>query len=322
MVLCIENREYNQSCSLDKLLNHSNLIELSKQFALSTEYTENVDDISHVLYIGQYEYGVLNKNDPNELYMIGSDDATTCHIIIIEQQDTVALAHLDGRETQNSIDSICRELKRYQTNNFDYNVYLVGGFLDNSRKQYSNTLSNEVLNVLAKNEQNKFHLKLAAITPHNDYIKAENNTHYPYIYGVLYDIRNNQLKKMTFIDNGPGSCLRSLRGSEYSLPLLCVYSSLNGYIFIDKFSVNSTHYQQYRYLYDYYYSNDKSLLKVTSTSPEQERPSYLKMMRNKIVYILKYYQQIDKWFDNETSSIIYKKDPSTHQWITNSPVVE
>ena len=48
------------------------------------------------MYVGQREVAILSSNQTNGLKYLGSEDATTCHIIILSnvQTEKTALAHL------------------------------------------------------------------------------------------------------------------------------------------------------------------------------------------------------------------------------------
>ena len=196
----------------------------------------------------------------------------------------------------------------------------LGGFLDESNRQHSRKLSNEVLDIFSSTPDISFHLKLAAITNYNDYII--NNIHYPMIYGICFDINTKAIRKMSFIDNGPAFRLRALYLSLDDHCAWCVYSSLKGCITIKQFYVDKNLIESYyRRLYKYYFHDDQQLLKMTSTSPAQERASYVINMKKNILYILKYYKELSEWFDKQTHSIVYYR--LNDKWITdNAKIVE
>ena len=190
-----------------------------------------------------------------------------------------------------------------------------GGFLDGSNRQYSHKLSHSVLNIFAGLSNVSFHLKLAAITPYNDHIV--HNVHYPLIYGICFDVSTKSIRKMNFSDFGPAFRLRSVYLSVANHSAYCIYSSRIGTIMISQFSVDRNLVKQYyRLLYLYYFHNDQKLLSMTSTSPKQERPSYLNQMKKTILYILKYSKVLPDWFDKQTHSIVYYR--SNGHWVTDN----
>jgi hypothetical protein len=126
MVLIINERVYTRKCSLENLAEHTDLIHSSSQFASSNEIKQPVEEISRTIYVHQREFSVVAQNDPNGFHLIGSDDATTCHILVLDNQAAVALGHLDGGETRESIEQMVLELQKYKPDNSNYDVYLVG----------------------------------------------------------------------------------------------------------------------------------------------------------------------------------------------------
>lgn len=126
MVLIINGHKYSKKYSLENLAEHTDLIHSSYQFASTVEIKQPLEEISQTIYVHQREFAVLAKNDPNNFHLIGSDDATTCHILILDNQIATALVHLDGGETRESIEQILQELQQYESQSTDYDVYLVG----------------------------------------------------------------------------------------------------------------------------------------------------------------------------------------------------
>lgn len=133
MVLIIENRTYKEKCRFDDLRQHSNLIQSSTQFARSAEIRQPKNEIDRTIFVAQREFAVLNRNDPHGFHLIGTDDATTCHIFVLENQSAVALAHLDGCETRASIETMIDEMKKI-SNETNFDVFIVGKSKRNSRR--------------------------------------------------------------------------------------------------------------------------------------------------------------------------------------------
>jgi hypothetical protein len=127
---------------------------------------------------------------------------------------------------------------------------------------------------------------------------------------------------MNFIDTGPAFNLRTAYLSLHHHCAWCVYSSLKRQITIQQFHIDKNAVESYyKRLYKYYFHDDQQLLKMTSTSPEQERASYVTNTKKNILYILKYYKEIPEWFDRQTHSIVYYR--LNDKWITdNTKIVE
>lgn len=128
MVLLIEKQVYSKNCSLNDLAQHRGLIDFSRNLASSNEYEQPTEEISKSIYVHQHEFAVVAKDDKNGFHLIGSDNATTCHILVIDNHVAVALAHLDGGETRSSIESMLQELNKYLPHDSNYDVYIAGRY--------------------------------------------------------------------------------------------------------------------------------------------------------------------------------------------------
>jgi hypothetical protein len=142
------------------------------------------------------------------------------------------------------------------------------------------------------------------------------------IYGICFDINTKLLRKMNFIDFGPAFRLRTVYQSTDHHCAWCVYTSSKGTVTLKKFHIEKDLIERYYgRLYKYYFHNDQQLLTMTSTSPDQERSSYVINMKKMILYILKYYKELPEWFDKQTHSIIYYR--IDQKWTTdNQKIVE
>ena len=97
------------------------------------------------MYVGQREYATVTYTDPF-IDIIGSDDATTCHILLLvdETNFNCSLCHLDGSETYEGIRAMIESLNRLRNdpeNKVEFSVYLVGGFDDSKKYSIDLTLS-------------------------------------------------------------------------------------------------------------------------------------------------------------------------------------
>jgi hypothetical protein len=126
MVLVINEQLYSKKFVLENLAEHSDLIQSSYQLASSAECKQPIEETAKTIYVHQREFAVVAKDDSNGFCFIGSDDATTCHILVLDNQAAVALVHLDGCETRESIEQVLQELKLYAPLNTNYDAYLVG----------------------------------------------------------------------------------------------------------------------------------------------------------------------------------------------------
>ena len=126
MVLIIGEQTYSDEFSLEQFAQHTSLINSSTEFAKSHEIKQPSEEIARTIYVHQREFAVVEKNDPNGFHFIGSDDATTCHILVLDNQHAVGIIHLDGGETNESLEEMLNEMKKYAPDNTHYDTYLVG----------------------------------------------------------------------------------------------------------------------------------------------------------------------------------------------------
>ena len=126
MVLLIENQTCPSSLSVDRLVEYRDLITRSTELATSEECRQPQEEIPRTIYVAQREFAVLARNDHHGFHLLGSDQATTCHLLILDNQVAVAMAHLDGHETKESIEHICQALEQYAPENTNYDLYLAG----------------------------------------------------------------------------------------------------------------------------------------------------------------------------------------------------
>ena len=126
MVLIIDKQICSDRFSLEQLAQHTSLIDSSTEFAKSPEFKQLPEEIARTIYVHQREFGVVGKNDPNGFQFIGSDDATTCHILVLDNQHAIGVIHLDGEETNESLEKMLNEMKTYAPDNTHYDTYLVG----------------------------------------------------------------------------------------------------------------------------------------------------------------------------------------------------
>ena len=97
MVLIIDGQEVTGSLSASSLLDTYQLLKANSLSLLSRPQRQ-VSAEERCVYVGQREVAVAGPNDRVE--MLGSEDATTCHIVILRDNNTntTGLAHLDTDE--------------------------------------------------------------------------------------------------------------------------------------------------------------------------------------------------------------------------------
>lgn len=181
---------------------------------------------------------------------MGSDDATTCHILFLRTAHATSVVHLDGgpdaTETfvKRSITSF-RRVSKPSTNASEplhVEVYLVGGF-DDSRGISRHVLS-DLLSVLHDTPDALFSVRLFAAGPRNssaqrpafltkthpmDSSDSSERPQYPVAYGATIDLSTGRVRRARFALNAraPDAALR-LAAINCDPALRVVYDELSG----------------------------------------------------------------------------------------------
>ncbi|KAM5228149.1 protein N-terminal asparagine amidohydrolase isoform 5-T5 [Ctenodactylus gundi] len=144
-----------------------------------------------LLYVQQRELAVTSPKD-GSISILGSDDATTCHIVVLRHTGNGAtcLTHCDGTDTKAEVPLIVNSIKSFSdhTQCGRLEVHLVGGFSDD--RQLSQKLTHQLLKL-------------------ND--REENENHFPVIYGIAVNIKTAEIYRASFQDRGPEEQLRAAR---------------------------------------------------------------------------------------------------------------
>ncbi|KAE8579726.1 hypothetical protein XENTR_v10024163 [Xenopus tropicalis] len=230
-----------------------------------------------VLYVQQRELAAITPND-KFISILGSDDATTCHILVLRHTGSGAtcLAHCDGSDTQNEVAAVLRAVKSL-TNNTDegrLELHIVGGFSDS--KQYSQKLSSELLSVF-DNVLDEVHLLTYCVSELND--KEEHGIHYPIIYGIAVNVKTAQIFKATFQDRGPDEDLRSayiLTGGM----MVSIYDSKT-----EQLSFGPYSWTPFPNIDFWLEQEDELILEYFSTSPQAEPPHFVSHFRTTLGFL-------------------------------------
>ncbi|NP_001412928.1 protein N-terminal asparagine amidohydrolase isoform 11 [Mus musculus] len=144
-----------------------------------------------LLYVQQRELAVTSPKD-GSISILGSDDATTCHIVVLRHTGNGAtcLTHCDGSDTKAEVPLIMSSIKSFSEHAEcgRLEVHLVGGFSDD--RQLSQKLTHQLLKL-------------------ND--REENENHFPIIYGIAVNIKTAEIYRASFQDRGPEEQLRAAR---------------------------------------------------------------------------------------------------------------
>uniref|UniRef100_A0A8D3BU06 N-terminal asparagine amidohydrolase n=1 Tax=Scophthalmus maximus TaxID=52904 RepID=A0A8D3BU06_SCOMX len=168
------------------------------------------------LYVQQREFAATTPAD-DCISVIGSDDATTCHLVVLRHTGSgaVCLAHCDGSSTWSEVPLLVQAVTSLSSvsNDGRLELHLVGGFNDESKT--SHKLSHNILAAFQKQKED-IHLETCCITEMNDIVV--DGTHRPVVYGIGVNVKTGDVFPSSFIHKGPAEQLRSARtftGGQY-----------------------------------------------------------------------------------------------------------
>uniref|UniRef100_A0A8C6LCB0 N-terminal asparagine amidase n=1 Tax=Nothobranchius furzeri TaxID=105023 RepID=A0A8C6LCB0_NOTFU len=207
MPLFIQGRELGRIRSTEELFSkYPHLQEHARTFR-SRPLVEV--DPKCLLYVQQREFATTTPAD-EYVSVIGSDDATTCHLVVLRHTGSGAacLAHCDGSRTWSEVQLIVKAVASLRNVFKDgrFELHLVGGFNDDARTSHKLSLS--ILAAFQKQEQD-IHLETCCITDMNDMV--ENGIHKPVVYGIGVNVKTGEVFPASFPQKGPAEELRSAR---------------------------------------------------------------------------------------------------------------
>ena len=129
MVLTVDNNECSDNSSLCES-DYQELSVRSRSRQLLQDIIEIDQDYGRVLYVGQREMVVVGHED--DIDIVGSDLATTCHIVIMRHEKTgvTAMGHIDTDNSRQISDLVSDVIDKVGGENGDIHVSLIGGYND------------------------------------------------------------------------------------------------------------------------------------------------------------------------------------------------
>ncbi|KAG7484974.1 N-terminal asparagine amidohydrolase [Solea senegalensis] len=233
-----------------------------------------------LLYVQQREFAATTPAD-NCVSVIGSDDATTCHLVVLRHTGSgaVCLAHCDGSSTWSEIPLLVKAVMSLSDVSQEgrLELHLVGGFNDESNT--SHKLSHNILAAFQKQKE-EIHLETCCITELNDVVVDE--THRPIVYGISVNVKTGEVFPSSFPYKGPAEELRSARtftGGQ----MADIYDSSRGLVKVGpcKWSPNLD-------IAFWLSQNDDTILRYLSTSPMAEPPHFVQHMKSTIRFLLEH----------------------------------
>ncbi|XP_042873952.1 protein N-terminal asparagine amidohydrolase-like [Penaeus japonicus] len=231
----------------------------------------------YMLFVAQGEYGVVPAKD-TKVKIVGSDDATTCHVVVIRHPSgTAAVAHFDGRKNEeDALKAMVEKIHRIEEDTSDLELFVVGGYQPEEGSREAKRKESELLSLkivrMFSHHKCTFNLALWCTGRLNTRIGEDGPI--PIVYGVGVDMANGFLFPAHFTSHEPNLPLRSA-SRWVSDGMLCdLYDHQNGTICIEPF-----HYTNMDVFSYYVNLPDKVLLKNFSTSPRVEPPRFCDELR-------------------------------------------
>uniref|UniRef100_A0A3B4FA64 N-terminal asparagine amidase n=1 Tax=Pundamilia nyererei TaxID=303518 RepID=A0A3B4FA64_9CICH len=216
-----------------------------------------------LLYVHQREFAATTPADKC-VSVIGSDDATTCHLVVLRHTGSgaVCLGHCDGSSTWSEVPLL---------------VKAVTSLSDACKEgRYDTHIKKSTLIYWVQKED--IHLETCCITEMNDVVV--NGTHRPVVYGIGVDVKTGDVYPASFPHKGPAEELRSARtftGGE----MVNIYDSSRGL-----FQIDPCTWSQNLDIAFWLSQNDDTILKYLSTSPRAEPPHFVQHMKSTIQFLL------------------------------------
>lgn len=232
--------------------------------------------------------------------ILGSDDATTCHIVVLRHTGNGAtcLTHCDGSDTKAEVPLIVNAIKSFSdhTQCGRLEVHLMGGFNDD--RQLSQKLTHQLLSEFDRQEDD-IHLVTLCVTELND--REENESHFPIIYGIAVNIKTAEIYRASFQDRGPEEELRAARALTGG-PMISIYDAKTEQLRIGPYS-----WTPFPHVDFWLQQDDKQILENLSTSPLAEPPHFVEHIRSTLMFLKKHPSPANTLFPGN-KALLYKKN--------------
>lgn len=255
--------------------NYPSIVETGYNFA---HQNLKVVEPEFSLYISQGEFGVVPGTD-SKIKIIGSDSATTCHIVIIRHPaGTVAVAHFDGSKNEvAAINAMVEKITNIERGSDGLQLYVVGGYMpEKGSKEASKKEAEHLsLKILAMLISHKCLFKVSLWCTCRLNTMEGSSGPQPIVYGVGVEVLTGSIFPACFKSHEPNLPLRSAsRWISGDKKLYDIYDHLSGTISIDPF-----YYSGMDWFNVYLQLPDDLLLRNFSTSPKVEPPEFCQDLR-------------------------------------------
>ncbi|XP_077131230.1 protein N-terminal asparagine amidohydrolase isoform X1 [Ranitomeya variabilis] len=274
MPLLVDSRRIDVSLAAARILQSS--AQLQERARNLTSQPAQVIGANGFLYVQQRELAATTPGD-SSISILGSEDATTCHIVVLRHTGSGAtcLAHCDGSDSENEVAAIIQAVESLtKTTEGRLELHLVGGF--NDQRQLSLKLSRQLLKAFHQQAED-VHLVTLCVTDIND--RKEDGIHLPIIYGLAVNVKTGEICKAKFEDRQPDEDLRSaytLAGGD----MVNIYDAEMEQLNIGPYSWMPLPNMEF-----WLHQEDKEILAYFSTSPEAEPPHFVQHMKSSLQYL-------------------------------------
>lgn len=172
-----------------------------------------VNSSIHTLYVTQKEYAVISQSE-SQFSAVGSDDATTCHIVIIHNKmhKLFSLAHIDSARNVEALTRVLADTigSSEVDDNITLDLYVIGGYMDERCTSEMLTLK-----LLQFYHEIPLKIKLCLFCVGELNTQVKNGVNWPIIYGTSVSFNEEcfSVHPATFSisTRGPSLPLRSSR---------------------------------------------------------------------------------------------------------------
>ncbi|OXB82690.1 UNVERIFIED_CONTAM: hypothetical protein H355_000388 [Colinus virginianus] len=220
-----------------------------------------------LLYVQQREYAVTTPKD-GSVSILGSDDATTCHLIVLRHTG-ILMGVLHKAHTSEVVQLgslLCAALI------ISPHLYVAPALPPVLR------LAAIVLAVGAFDLQpDDVHLVTFCVTELND--REEKDIHFPIIYGIAVNVKTAEIFPATFPEKGPDAELRSahvLTGAK----LTNIYDAKN-----EQLHIGPYFWRPFPHVDFWLEQDDQQILQNLSTSPLAEPPHFVSHIRSTLTFL-------------------------------------
>ncbi|CAG2199620.1 NTAN1 [Mytilus edulis] len=221
--------------------------------------------------------------EDEKILVMGSEDATTCHIVIIRHTGcgAVCIAHFDGYGSDKAVKDIMRVMNDLCKNKpfGRYELHVAGGFKDDDES--SEKVSIKTLNAFNSTSE-EIHLMTACICGRFKQ-RGKERREFPVIYGLAVNVKTGDVYRGTFLDHGPDMPLRSARHFTGTEEVINVYDHRKSQIRLDPITYSTM--DEIELLCR---MPDLFIRQHLSTSPDQEPPHFEASVRAALVQIRDY----------------------------------